>query len=159
MIFTDELNAISDCIQERMNIFSGNGCIIQKGKEQRIKGITDNIRDYFYIDFEDGDRNIVYVQRDDVGANAHDVTGSFKIVGRAEGVDLQTVIYGIVSCILNNCTASITGSTDDESFIYSDETGQEITCDMSLFRVTFDIEKVMTFDVDCIQLTCKEESC
>ena len=156
----NKLKVLRDYILVNINPFVGKyGVVIERGKEQLIKTVTDEYDNYFYLDYLDGDGQISFDYASNSGQRGlHIATGNFKLVARFTGYNLNLACDALVACILNQGGELLSLSTD-EKYIFETETNEEIKCELDLVRIEFALECPVRPEVNCFELLCKDESC
>ena len=156
----NKLEQLKDFLLANVNPFVGKyGVIIKRGQEQFIKGITDALPNYFYLDYTDGDGQVEFNPLDDSSCyGIFNAKGSFKLVARFSGYDIDLACDALAACVLD-CGGELVSLSTDPQWIYNTETGEPIKCDLDLIRIVFTLELPVRPKKSCITLLCKDESC
>ena len=158
-----KLESLKDLLLAWINPFVGKyGVIIKRGEEQFIKTITDAIPNYFYLDYTDGDGQVEFNPLDDSACyQIMNAKGSFKLVARFTGYDINVACDALTACILD-CGGELVSLSTDAAWIYSEEVPDDkdgIKCDLDLIRIVFTLEQPIKPKKNCIELLCKTEAC
>ena len=143
--------------------FDGNGYIIEKGKDDSFKGITDDISFWFYINFQDNIESFEFDNDTSVLPNkgAVEVTGNYKIVAGMCGTNKHNAIDVLVAA-LRSAPGMIDVQmawTDAEEIVSNELDGKKLKEDLQLYQVNFQLVTYKTNIINCLTLECGDTTC
>jgi hypothetical protein len=161
--FQNILVQLKDYILTNVPQFGVNGYVIDPGNDNSFKGLTDAIDEYFYLDFQDGSRQVEYDQIEDA-LNVYFGRGNMKIVARTKkytAASMADVLFACIENFADDCSiqSDIDSVTTDESFIFMQETEEEIPKDMCLVLINFGMIMPVNKKKQCVELVCKKPLC
>lgn len=152
-----KLELIRESILDKIPLFGGvNGYIIKRGVDQRVKGITDTIDNYFYLDYRDGDGQMTFNDDDSLTKDSVSLETNYKLIARFSGVSVDDGLSALIACLKPMINVEIESATTDAEFIFSEENDDDKLKrnNMCLVRIYFTTYEHLRFNINCIDLNC-----
>jgi hypothetical protein len=152
-----KLEGIKYLLENSIPLFNGNGHINIRGREQAVKGIEDDIPNYFLLDYQEDSEQYSIEPYENL--RAKEVTVDLQLLVKTTGKDLGSVSEAVLSVLYGSCS-NISDVTVSQSVEYISEVyGYETPCDLDLILIKFTETFAASLLSNCVNIICKEKSC